>query len=76
MRLPTKVTKGPRSRAAGIAMAYKVIERSQARWQAANVPHLVALSVPRGVLHKGKLLERLIDITLTKPIEPTETEVA
>ena len=76
MRLPTKVTKGPSSRAAGIAMAYKVIERSQACWRAANVPHLVASSVPRGVLHKGKLLECLIDFTLTEPIEPTETEVA
>jgi hypothetical protein len=28
------------------------------------------------VFHKGKLLERLSDITITEPIEPTPTEVA
>jgi hypothetical protein len=36
----TKVTKGPGSRAAGLAMAFKLIESAQARRRAINVPHL------------------------------------
>jgi hypothetical protein len=43
VRLRTKVTKGPGSRAAGIAMAYKLIDAAQIRWRAVNAPHLVAL---------------------------------
>jgi transposase-like protein len=43
VRLRTKVTKGPGSRAAGIAMAYKLIDAAQARWRTVNAPHLVAL---------------------------------
>ncbi|BCP29947.1 hypothetical protein MINTM026_09170 [Mycobacterium intracellulare] len=43
VRLRTKVTKGPGSRAAWLAMAYKLIEAAQARWRAVNAPHLVAL---------------------------------
>jgi hypothetical protein len=43
VRLRTKVTKGPGSRAAGIAMAYKLIDAAQARWRAVKAPHLVAL---------------------------------
>ena len=46
VRLRTKVTKGPGSRAAGLAMAYKLIEAAQTRWRAVNAPHLVAPSVP------------------------------
>ena len=73
VRLRTKVTKGPGSRDAGIAMAYKLIDAAQARWRAVNAPHLVALVRAGATFHKGKLLERLIDITPTKP---SETEVA
>jgi putative transposase len=61
--LRTKVTKGPGSRAAGLAMAYKLIEAAQTRWRAVNAPHLVALVLAGAVFHKGKLLERPIDIT-------------
>ena len=43
VRNRSKVTKGPGSRAAGIAMAFKLIEAAQARWRAVNAPHLVAL---------------------------------
>ena len=63
VRLRTKVTKGPGSRAAGIAMAYKLIDAAQARWRAVNAPHLVALVRAGATFHKGKLLERPIDIT-------------
>ncbi|HNP57616.1 MAG TPA: IS256 family transposase, partial [Gordonia sp. (in: high G+C Gram-positive bacteria)] len=37
VRLRTKVTKGPGSRAAGLAMAYKLIEAAQVKWRAVNV---------------------------------------
>jgi transposase-like protein len=76
VRLRTKVTKGPGSRAAGIAMAYKLIDAAQARWRAVNAPHLVALVRAGAVFHKGKLLERPVDITPTETSESTETEVA
>jgi transposase-like protein len=76
VRLRTKVTKGPGSRAAGIAMAYKLIDAAQARWRAVNAPHLVALVRAGAVFHKGKLLERPVDITPAEPGEPNETEVA
>jgi hypothetical protein len=58
VRRRTKVTKGPGSRAAGLAMAFKLIESAQDRWHAVNAPHLVAL-VRAGVqLHHGKPIER------------------
>src|SRR5947209_13869576 len=76
VRLRTKVTKGPGSRAAGIALAYKLIEAAQGRWRAVNAPHLVALIRAGAVFHKGTLLERPVDITPTEPSESTETEVA
>ena len=41
VRLRQRVTKGPGSRAAGIAMAFKLIESAQHRWRAVNAPHLV-----------------------------------
>src|ERR1700687_4883880 len=63
VRLRTKVTKGPGSRAAGIAMAYKLIDAAQSRWRAVNAPHLVALVRAGAVFHRGKLLERPVDIT-------------
>jgi transposase-like protein len=58
VRLRTKVTKGPGSRAAGLAMAYKLIESAQSRWRMVNAPHLVAL-VRAGVkFEKGVMVER------------------
>jgi transposase-like protein len=59
VRLRTKVTKGPGSRAAGLAMAFKLIEAAQARWRTVNAPHLVAL-VRAGVkFEKGVMVERI-----------------
>jgi hypothetical protein len=43
VRHRTKVTKGPGSRAAGLAMAFKLIESAQARSRAVKAPQLVAL---------------------------------
>jgi putative transposase len=41
VRLRQRITKGPGSRAAGVAMAFKLIESTQARWRAVNAPKLV-----------------------------------
>jgi transposase-like protein len=58
VRLRTKVTKGPGSRAAGLAMAYKLIESAQTRWRAVNGPHLVALVRAGAHFEKGVIVER------------------
>ena len=58
VRLRQRVTKGPGSRAAGVAMAFKLIESAQARWRTVNAPHLVALVRAGARFEKGKLVER------------------
>jgi transposase-like protein len=58
VRLRTRVTKGPGSRAAGVAMAFKLIESAQTRWRAVNAPHLVALVRAGATFINGKLVER------------------
>jgi transposase-like protein len=58
VRLRQRVTKGPGSRAAGVAMAFKLIESAQHRWRAVNAPHLVALVRAGATFEKGKLVER------------------
>ncbi len=58
VRLRQRVTKGPGSRAAGVAMAFKLIEAAQTRWRAVNAPHLVALVRAGARFENGKLVER------------------
>jgi transposase-like protein len=58
VRHRTKVTKGPGSRAAGLAMAFKLIESAQDRWRAVNAPRLVALVRAGATFINGKLVER------------------
>jgi transposase-like protein len=58
VRLRQRVTKGPGSRAAGIAMAFKLIESAERRWRAVNAPHLVALVRAGATFKNGKLVER------------------
>ena len=57
VRLRTKVTKGPGSRAAGLAMAYKLLDAAQDRWRAVNGPKLVALVRAGAKFRKGVLVE-------------------
>jgi transposase-like protein len=68
VRHRTKVTKGPGSRAAGLATAFKLIESAQDRWRAVNAPHLIALVRAGATFINGKLVER--------PGENTEPEAA
>lgn len=58
VRLRTKVTKGPGSRSAGLAMAYKLIEAAQDRWRSVNAPQLVALVRAGAKFDKGVTIER------------------
>ena len=68
VRHRTKITRGPGSRAAGLAMAFKLIEAAQDRWRAVNAPHLVALVRAGAVFEHGKLVER--------PDESPQTQAA
>src|SRR5688572_5857977 len=58
VRLRQRVTKGPGSRAAGVAMAFKLIESAQHRWRAVNAPHLVFLVRAGARFENGKLVVR------------------
>jgi transposase-like protein len=58
VRHRTKITKGPGSRAAGLAMAFKLIESAQGRWRAVNAPYLVALVRAGARFERGLLVER------------------
>jgi putative transposase len=58
VRLRTRVTKGPGSKAAGLAMAFKLLEAAQDRWRAVNGPHLVALVRAGAQFDKGVMIER------------------
>ena len=50
VRLRQRITKGPGSRAAGIAMAFKLIESAQRRWRAVNAPTKLPSSAPAPAL--------------------------
>ncbi len=60
VRLRTKVTKGPGSRAAGLAMAFKLIEAAEDRWRYINGAHLVALVRAGATFRKGVLVESVL----------------
>ena len=67
VRHRAKITRGPGSKAAGLAMAYKLIIAAQDRWRAVNAPHLVALVRAGTVFVNGKLVERSED---QQPVAP------
>ena len=54
--LPPWARKTPQ--AAGLAMAFKLIESAQRRWRMVNAPHLVALVRAGATFVNGKLAER------------------
>jgi len=58
VRHRSKITRGPGSWPAGLAMAFKLIEAVQDRWRAVNGPHLVALVRAGATFVNGKLVER------------------
>jgi transposase-like protein len=70
----TRRTKGAGSRAAGLAMAFKLLTEAEKRWRRVNSPHLVAL-VHAGVkFHHGKtrILPHLPDNSVVNlPVDAT-----
>jgi putative transposase len=58
VRARTRVTKGPGSRDAGLAMVFKLLEAAEGRWRAVNGPHLVALVRAGARFERGKRVER------------------
>jgi putative transposase len=58
VRARTRVTKGPGSKDAGLAMVFKLLEAAEGRWRAVNGPHLVALVRAGARFERGKLVER------------------
>jgi transposase-like protein len=68
VRHRTKITRGPGSKAAGMAMAFKLIMAAQDRWRAVNAPHLVALVRAGARFVNGKLAEREED---QDPVTPS-----
>jgi hypothetical protein len=61
MRWPTSG-----SRAAGLAMAFKLVEAAQARWRAVNAPHLVALVRAGARFANGHLVKRVVTPTSSR----------
>jgi putative transposase len=58
VRARTRVTKGPGSKQAGLAMVFKLLEAAEGRWRAVNGPHLVALVRAGARFERGRLVER------------------
>lgn len=58
VRLRTKVTRGAGSRAAALAMVFKLVESARQRRRAVNAPHLVALVRAGARSGRGRLVER------------------
>lgn len=57
VRARTKITKGPGSREAGLAMIFKLMEASEGRWRRLNGSHLVALVRAGAKFRNGELVE-------------------
>ena len=58
VRARTDVTKGPGSRAAGLAMCFKLLEAAEGKWRRVNAPELVALVRAGAKFVNGRLVER------------------
>ena len=70
----TKKTRGAGSRAAGLAMAFKLLENAEQRWRRINAPHLVA-AVLHGIQFKDGLRVKP-DPTVTDTVEAQDAEAA
>lgn len=76
VRLRTRVTKGAGSRAAGLAMAFKLVDAAQARWRRINAPHLVPLVRAGARFIDGQLQERSAPLPQDEPTIPEESAAA
>ena len=76
VRLRTRVTKGAGSRAAGLAMAFKLVDAAQARWRRINAPHLVPLVRAGARFIDGQLQERSAPLPQDGPTITEESAAA
>ena len=76
VRLRTRVTKGAGSRAAGLAMAFKLVDAAQARWRRINAPHLVPLVRAGARFIDGQLQERSAPLPQDEPTITEESAAA
>ena len=74
VRPRTEVTQGPGSKAAGIALAFKLIDAAQERWRAVNAPHLVALVRAGTRFACGKLVEHDPVLQATQAADDTPVQ--
>jgi putative transposase len=58
VRARTRITKGPGSKQAGLAMVFKLLQAAEGRWRAVNGPHLVALVRAGARFERGRLVQR------------------
>ena len=58
VRARTDVTKGPGSRAAGVAMIFNSMEAAEGRWRRINGSHLVPLVRAKAKFLNGEFVER------------------
>ena len=77
VRLRTRVTRGAGSRAAGLAMTFKLIDSAQARWRAVNAPPRSRSCEPEPASSAGSCLsvrrlrhERRPPVTIDRPEQP------
>lgn len=73
VRLRQRITKGPGSRASGVAMAFKLLQAAQRRWKAIRAPHLAALVRAGAKFEKGILVQTTPE---TAPVTSSEQHVA
>jgi putative transposase len=70
----TRTTKGAGSRAAGLAMAFKLLTQAEKRWRRVNSPHLVALVAAGVKFRDGKthiLPDLPSDSVVNLPVDAT-----
>jgi len=73
VRLRQRVTKAPGSNAAGIGMAFKMLESAQVPWRAVDAPHLVALVRAGARFTNGKLVEPPSHLPTSNKLRDTPT---
>jgi hypothetical protein len=73
VRARTRVTKGPGTAAAGLAMVFKLLEAAEQRWRKVNGPKLVALVRAGARFERGQLVERPVEEVTS---EATDGQVA
>lgn len=76
VRPSTKVTKRTGIACGQDRHGLQAVDAAQERWRAGNAPTRMALVRAGALVHKGRPLERPVDITPAEPTESTGTDIA